>query len=40
MITVVDAGSFLEAYTTGDRMLQRPDLAVAGEWWTGMGWYP
>eukprot|EP00903_Cladosiphon_okamuranus_P018046 g16607.t1 len=28
MITVVDAGAFLEAYTTGDRMVQRPDLGV------------
>ncbi len=30
MITVVDAGAFLEAYTTGDRMVQRPDLGVNG----------
>lgn len=30
MITVVDAGAFLEAYTTGDRMVQRPDLGVDG----------
>lgn len=29
MVTVVDAGSFLEAYTSGDRMLQRPDLGIA-----------
>lgn len=31
MVTVVDAGAFLEAYTTGDRMIQRPDLGVSGE---------
>lgn len=31
MVTVVDAGAFLEAYTTGDRMMQRPDLGVGGE---------
>ncbi|CAM9680657.1 unnamed protein product, partial [Hapterophycus canaliculatus] len=30
MVTVVDAGAFLEAYTTGDRMMQRPDLGVDG----------
>eukprot|EP00904_Undaria_pinnatifida_P014190 jgi/Undpi1/9901/HiC_scaffold_28.g12355.m1 len=28
MVTVVDAGAFLAAYTTGDRMMQRPDLGV------------
>ncbi|CAM9297425.1 unnamed protein product [Choristocarpus tenellus] len=28
MVTVVDTGAFLEAYTTGDRMLQRPDLGM------------
>ena len=31
MVTVVDAGAFLAAYTTGDRMMQRPDLGVKGE---------
>lgn len=31
MVTVVDAGAFLEAYTTGDRMIERPDLGVSGE---------
>ncbi|CAM9278731.1 unnamed protein product [Ascophyllum nodosum] len=29
MVTVVDAGAFLEAYTTGDSMMQRPDLGVS-----------
>lgn len=32
MVTVVDAGAFLEAYTTADRMMQRPDLGVLGGW--------
>lgn len=31
MVTVVDAGAFLAAYTTGDRMTQRPDLGVGGK---------
>lgn len=31
MVTVVDAGVFLEVYTTGDRLIQRPDLGVSGE---------
>lgn len=31
MVTVVDAGAFLAAYTTGDRMMQRPDLGVKGK---------
>eukprot|EP00752_Nemacystus_decipiens_P004175 g3817.t1 len=31
MVTVVDAGAFLTAYTTGDRMMQRPDLGVSEE---------
>lgn len=30
MVTVVDAGAFLEAYMTGERMMQRPDLGVGG----------
>lgn len=30
MVTVVDAGAFLEAYTSADRMMQRPDLGVSG----------
>ncbi|CAM9156263.1 unnamed protein product [Ectocarpus sp. 13 AM-2016] len=28
MVTVVDAGSFLEAYTSSERMMHRPDLGV------------
>lgn len=31
MVTVVDAGEFLAAYTTGDKMMQRPDLGVGGK---------
>ena len=31
MVTVVDAGAFLAAYTTGDKMTQRPDLGVGGK---------
>ncbi|CAM9197284.1 unnamed protein product [Pylaiella littoralis] len=31
MVTVVDAGAFLAAYTTGDRMTNRPDLGVREE---------
>lgn len=31
MVTVVDAGVFLAAYTTGDRMMERPDLGVNGK---------
>ncbi|CAN0257884.1 unnamed protein product [Ectocarpus sp. 6 AP-2014] len=29
MVTVVDAGSFLEAYTSSERMMHRPDLGVS-----------
>lgn len=31
MVTVVDSGTFLEAYTSSDTMQQRPDLGVSGK---------